>query len=78
LRDAGFDIMVDGNKYLLHHKVFIIDAEVPGKARVITGSFNPTKSANERNDENMLIIWNDELVAQYVTEYERVRAKATS
>ena len=35
----------------MHHKVFIIDEEI-----VITGSFNPSKNADTRNDENILII----------------------
>lgn len=46
----------------LHHKVFIIDNHT-----VITGSYNPSKNANERNDENIVII-RDESVAQLFEE----------
>ena len=76
LRDAGVDIVLDGNKYLLHHKVFVIDEEVQGRARVITGSFNPTKSADERNDENLLIITDPDLALQFLGEFSRRWAEA--
>ncbi len=53
----------DSSKALLHHKLFIIDESV-----VVTGSFNPTRNADTRNDENMLIIHNEE-VARIYTDY---------
>ena len=53
LAQAGFDVKQDGIEGLLHHKVFIIDSEI-----VITGSYNFSSSAEERNDENILIIYN--------------------
>lgn len=55
----------------LHHKVFIIDGEI-----VITGSFNPSKNANERNDENVLIL-RDALIAQaFEEEFIRLTEKS--
>ncbi len=68
---AGLDVRLDGNERNMHHKVFIIDGEI-----VITGSYNFSRSAEERNDENTLIILNPEIVAQYITEFERVFEKA--
>jgi phosphatidylserine/phosphatidylglycerophosphate/cardiolipin synthase-like enzyme len=64
---AGADVRIDGNKYTMHHKVIIIDNRT-----VITGSFNPTKSANERNDENLLIIDDPVIAQEYLIEFERV------
>lgn len=52
---------------VLHHKVFIIDNQT-----VITGSYNPTKSANERNDENILIIHDEDIALRYVEEFENI------
>lgn len=48
----------------IHHKVFIIDNEI-----VITGSYNPTKNGNERNDENLLIIHDQNIAEQFLAEF---------
>lgn len=53
-------------KKLIHHKVFIIDEET-----VIAGSYNPTKSANERNDENIVIIKDKQVAQEFMNEYNR-------
>ena len=58
LREAGLDVRLDGNPANMHHKVFIIDGHI-----VITGSYNFSRSAEERNDENTLII-HDPAIAQ--------------
>ncbi len=71
LQDAGLDVFNDGNRYTMHHKVIIIDNRT-----VITGSYNPTASANTRNDENMLIIRDAGTVARYTEEFSRVMAAA--
>ncbi|MBT3391907.1 MAG: phospholipase [Chloroflexi bacterium] len=71
LTEAGIDVHLDGNPNNLHHKVIIIDSEI-----VITGSYNFSRSAEERNDENTLIIHNPEVAAQYLAEFERVYAIA--
>ena len=65
LRDFGLNIRVDGNKYNMHHKFIIIDDKI-----VITGSPNFTLSGNNRNDENMLIIFDDDLAFVYVKEFD--------
>ncbi len=63
----GIDIKLESSKRLLHHKFFVIDNET-----VITGSFNPTKNADERNDENMVIIRNNELAKEYAEEFNKI------
>ena len=68
---SGLDVMSDGIDGLLHHKVFIIDSEI-----VITGSYNFSASAEERNDENILIIYNSDIAQEFLKEFERVRAQA--
>ena len=57
----------------MHHKVIIIDEKI-----VITGSYNFSRSAEERNDENVLIIHNAEVAEKYFAEFERVLTKAVS
>ena len=52
---------------------FIIDKEL-----VLTGSFNISNSATENNDENMVIIRDSDLAAQYLAEFERIQSQATT
>lgn len=66
LKYQGADVRWDSNKYVMHHKVFIIDNET-----VITGSFNPTWSADKENDENILIIEDKTLADKYLEEFEK-------
>ncbi len=65
LNGFGIDAKTDNNKYTMHHKVFIIDNET-----VITGSFNPTLSADRRNDENILIIKDKEIAKKFLDEFD--------
>ena len=71
LAGAGLDVRLDGNEYSMHHKVFIIDGET-----VITGSYNFSRSAEERNDENLLIIHDPAVAARYLDEFDRVFGEA--
>jgi phosphatidylserine/phosphatidylglycerophosphate/cardiolipin synthase-like enzyme len=66
-RLAGLDVRLDGNPGQMHHKLFIVDEEV-----VAVGSYNFSRSANETNDENVIIIHNPALAQQYLDEFERV------
>ncbi|MGB1287243.1 MAG: phospholipase D-like domain-containing protein [Aggregatilineales bacterium] len=65
---AGLDVRQDGNRGILHHKVFVIDQQT-----VITGSFNYSNNAVESNDENVLIIRDPDLAQMYLAEFARVQ-----
>ena len=67
LVQAGLDVRQDIIDGLMHHKVFIIDQRI-----VITGSYNFSRSAEERNDENILVIYNIEIAREFLKEFERV------
>ncbi len=69
---AGLDVRQDGNRGVLHHKVFIID-----DSTVLTGSFNFSNNATQSNDENLVIIRNADIADLYIQEFERVRSIAT-
>jgi phosphatidylserine/phosphatidylglycerophosphate/cardiolipin synthase-like enzyme len=71
LRAAVHDVLPDGNPYILHHKVIIVD-----DATVILGSYNFTASAEEVNDENLLIIRDPEVATLFVAEFGRVYEQA--
>jgi phosphatidylserine/phosphatidylglycerophosphate/cardiolipin synthase-like enzyme len=72
-RQAGLDVLRDGNEGQMHHKVMIIDENT-----VIFGSYNFTNSAETKNDENLIVIYNEEIAAQFMQEFQRVYTQAQS
>jgi phosphatidylserine/phosphatidylglycerophosphate/cardiolipin synthase-like enzyme len=68
LANQGVPTMIDATHAIAHNKVIVIDGEV-----VITGSFNFTKAAQEKNAENLLIIRDQAVAAQYTQNWETHR-----
>lgn len=71
LQSAGVDVLLKGfTNALLHHKYAVVDAE-PGSnpGWTITGSYNWSSSAENSNDENILIIQNDRVANLYLQEF---------
>jgi phosphatidylserine/phosphatidylglycerophosphate/cardiolipin synthase-like enzyme len=68
---AGIPVRQDGNRFVLHHKVFIID-----NTTVLAGSFNFSANATSSNDENLIFIQDPALAAEYTAEFERRWAEA--
>ena len=64
---AGIDLRLDANERNMHHKVIIIDGNT-----VITGSYNFSRSAQEFNDENVLVLHNASLAQRFLIEFERI------
>ena len=64
----GISLAIESSKKFMHHKFFVIDNET-----VITGSFNPTKNADKRNNENIIVIRNKALAGRYVEEFGKIR-----
>jgi phosphatidylserine/phosphatidylglycerophosphate/cardiolipin synthase-like enzyme len=67
LQQAGLDVVLDRNTHSMHHKVFILDDRL-----VVLGSYNFTRSAEEKNDENVLIIHDPALASHFLIEFERI------
>ncbi len=65
MKGFGVDVKKDKGKHKMHHKVFIIDNET-----VVTGSFNPTLSADTKNDENLLVIHDKKIAELYLNEFD--------
>ncbi|MGA3208054.1 MAG: phospholipase D family protein [Syntrophales bacterium] len=61
LANAGIPTYIDDKHAIAHNKIIIIDKET-----VITGSFNFTKAAEEKNAENVLVIKSKELAKEYM------------
>ena len=70
LVNAGIQTLIDDQQAIAHSKVMVIDS-----ATIITGSFNFTKAAEEKNAENLLVIKD---APELVTAYEaNIRAHAS-
>lgn len=61
----GIEIYIDSRHAIAHNKIIIID-----NATVITGSFNFTKAADQKNAENLLVIPDVEIAAKYEQNWE--------
>jgi phosphatidylserine/phosphatidylglycerophosphate/cardiolipin synthase-like enzyme len=70
-RQAGLDVRLASTIGVMHHKVFIIDGQL-----VMLGSYNFTRSAEEDNDENLLILHNPDIAREFQVEFERIYSTA--
>jgi phosphatidylserine/phosphatidylglycerophosphate/cardiolipin synthase-like enzyme len=70
-RQKGLDVLIDGNPGQMHHKLFIVDEKI-----VAFGSYNFSQSAEEKNDENIIIIYNADIAEQFMFEFFRVQSQA--
>ncbi|NPA31426.1 MAG: hypothetical protein GXO37_05435 [Chloroflexi bacterium] len=62
LRAAGLAVAPDPFPGLLHHKVVVVDGQT-----VVLGSYNFTRAADVRNDENLLVVHDPDLAAAFYT-----------
>ena len=68
LSEAGMQVYVDGYPdTLMHEKVIILDNSV-----VIAGSYNFTRSADKRNDEQVLVIQSPEIAGKFLAEFDKI------
>ncbi len=72
LAEKGVAVYVDGypNK-LMHEKAIILDNSV-----VIAGSYNFTRSADKRNDEQVLVIQSREIANEFLAEFDKILEEA--
>lgn len=70
LLQAGIPVRVNAHEGLMHNKFIIADGK-----NLATGSFNWTQSAMDRNDENVLLFWQEPSTANlYAAQFERMWA----
>ena len=65
LIDSGIEVNIDKLPGIAHNKVIIIDLQ-----KVITGSFNFTRSADTRNAENVIVIDDKVIANSYVQNWQ--------
>ena len=63
----GLDVRMDDTPDHMHHKFAVFD-----NTRVLTGSYNWTRSAADRNHENIVISDDEELVLAFGKTFERL------
>lgn len=62
---AGIKTLIDSTHPIAHNKIMVIDGET-----VITGSFNLTKQAEQKNAENLLVIRDKALAERYIQNWK--------
>ena len=67
LEAANVDVRRDANNYLMHNKYCVFDGKT-----VWTGSYNWSKSGSERNNENVVILEDSKIAAEYELDFERL------
>ena len=70
--DAGIRVWIDDQTAIAHSKVIVID-----RALVVAGSFNLTRSAEERNVEDTLFVSSPAIAARFVANWQNRLAAST-
>jgi len=64
LVQKGIKTRISTNNYIMHNKFAIIDKRI-----LLTGSYNWTFSANHRNDENLMVIDDPEIIEIFQNQF---------
>ena len=64
LVQKGIKTRISTNNYIMHNKFAIIDNRI-----LLTGSYNWTFSANNRNDENLMVIDDPEIIGIFQNQF---------
>jgi len=67
LSQAGVNVRIDRSPEHMHHKFMVIDGHT-----VMTGSYNWTRSAETRNEENIIAVDDPLLATRFSEEFERI------
>jgi phosphatidylserine/phosphatidylglycerophosphate/cardiolipin synthase-like enzyme len=71
LRSNNVTVVLDGNPYLMHHKFMVVDGEY-----VAFGSYNWSLAAEERNDEDLVVVRDRALAQLFEREFRRLLLEA--
>lgn len=71
LENAGIPVSIERGSGLLHHKLAIIDGST-----VITGSMNWSRAGDESNSEDLVIIRDKTIAAEYIDHYQKLLDQA--
>ncbi|PJX33287.1 endonuclease, partial [Klebsiella sp. A-Nf5] len=68
LANAGIPVRAVSQYKIMHDKVIIADGR-----NIEVGSFNYTRAADRANSENVLVVWDDPVVAQRYLQHWQTR-----
>jgi len=72
LKTAGIPVRNDTNPDYMHDKVMIVDGAI-----VLTGSFNWSASAENDNNENLIVINSTYIASTYEAEFQKIWNQST-
>ncbi len=64
LAGEGIEVKVDVSEYHMHHKFMVVDAK-----RILTGSYNWTRTAELQNAENIIVINDVSISGKFLVEF---------
>ena len=67
LAEKGVPVRLDQSPYHMHHKFAIFDQKL-----LINGSFNWTRSASMKNEENITVLYEPSLIGSFVSSFEEL------
>ena len=67
LNREGINVKIDSYNSLMHHKFCVVD-----NSKVISGSYNWTKTAAEVNNENIIITDEVKIVKAFIVEFDKL------
>jgi len=67
ISDLGIDVKLDTTSAHMHHKFAVIDDTI-----TITGSYNWTRSAEQKNYENILVTDSKDIAKAYTREFDKL------
>ncbi|GAA5215024.1 phospholipase D-like domain-containing protein [Corallincola platygyrae] len=70
LQRKGVDLRMDTSPYHMHHKFMVVDGDT-----LLNGSFNWTRSATDKNEENILVTQSESLVKPFQKQFETLWAQ---
>ena len=67
LAASGVNVRIDRSPEHMHHKFMVVDGQT-----VLTGSYNWTRSAETRNEENLVVLDDPILAGRFAEKFERI------
>ena len=69
-KEAGIEVKIDSSNSLMHHKFMIVDG-----VQLYNGSYNWTRTAATKNNENLVVTDNKRIVQSFNKEFDRLWRK---